>query len=133
MDDQQTQAHEQAEAAAHRGPAALLESVADKVGLHAGAKAVFGEPVERDGVTVIPVAQLIYGTGGGGGGGSSADEFGAGAGGGALTRPIGYIELGPVGATFRPIPHPWQNATLIVSVAFAVLMLAKAVSTLLRG
>lgn len=132
MDDQQTRAREQAEAAAHQGPAALLESVADKVGLHAGAKAVFGEPVERDGVTVIPVAQVIYGTGGGGGG-SYPDEFGAGAGGGALTRPIGYIELGPVGAVFRPIPHPWQNATLIVSVAFGALILAKAVSTLLRG
>jgi hypothetical protein len=131
MDDQQTQAHEQAEAAAHQGPAALLESVADKVGLHAGAKAVFGEPVERDGVTVIPVAQVVYGTGGGGG--SSADDFGSGAGGGALTRPIGYIELGPAGTVYRPIPHPWQNATLIVSVAFGALLLAKAVSALLRG
>ena len=132
MTDQQTQAHEEAEAAAHAGPAAIIEVIADKVGRNAGAKANFGEPVERDGVTVIPVAQMIYGTGGGSGG-SSEDDFGSGAGGGALTRPIGFIELGPAGAVYRPIPHPWQNATLIVSVAFGTLLLAKAVSALLRG
>ncbi len=132
MNDDTSQAYEEAEANAHDGRAALLERVADKVGLNAGAKAVFGEPVERDGVTVIPVAQMIFGTGAGEGGASDAD-YGSGAGGGALTRPIGYIELGPNGAVYRPIPQPWQNATLIVSIAFALLMLAKAVSTLLRG
>ena len=131
MTDDETRAYAEAEAAAHEGPAALFERVADTIGLHAGAKAVFGEPVERGGVTVIPVAQMIIGTGAGTGG-SSGDDYGSGAGGGALTRPLGYIELGPVGAAYRPIPHPWQNATLIVSVAFGVLLLAKAVSTLLR-
>lgn len=132
MNDETTQAYEEAESHAHEGRAALLERVADKVGLHAGAKAVFGEPVERDGVTVIPVAQMIFGTGAGEGGGAD-EEYGSGAGGGALTRPIGYIELGPNGAVYCPIPQPWQNPTIIVSVAFAALLLAKAVSKLLRG
>ena len=94
-----------------------------------GRAAVF--PVIDEIVANLPHHQMIIGTGAGTGG-SSGDDYGSGAGGGALTRPLGYIELGPVGAAYRPIPHPWQNATLIVSVAFGVLLLAKAVSTLLR-
>jgi uncharacterized spore protein YtfJ len=132
MTDDQTQAFEEAESAAHGNVAALFERVADRIGLHAGARAVFGEPVERDRVTVIPVAQMIIGTGAGGG--TSADaETGSGAGGGALTRPLGYIEVTAAGADFRPIRQPWQDAGLIVSAAFAVLLLAKAVRTLVRG
>lgn len=42
---------------------------------------VFGEPYERDGVTVIPVARVIGG-GGGGGGGSDNGEHSGGEGGG---------------------------------------------------
>jgi uncharacterized spore protein YtfJ len=132
MTDDTTQAYADAEAAASEGVAELFERVAERIGLHAGAKAVFGEPVEREGVTVIPVAQMIIGTGAGSGG-SAAEGSGAGAGGGALTRPLGYIEIGRDGAVFRPIREPWQNATLIVSAAFAALLLAKAVRTLLRG
>jgi len=132
MTDDEAQAHEDAGTAAREGAAELLERVADRIGLHAGAQAVFGEPVERDGVTVIPVAQMIIGAGAGAG--SSADEeAGAGAGGGALTRPLGYIEVGDRGAVFQRIRQPWENAGLIVSIAFALLLLAKAVRTLVRG
>jgi len=132
MTDDQTQAFNEARSAAHGDVASLFERVADRIGLHAGAGAVFGEPLERDGVTVIPVAQMIIGTGAGGG--SSADEeTGSGAGGGALTRPLGYIEVTDAGADFRPIRQPWQDAGLIVSAAFAVLLLAKALRTLVRG
>ncbi|MEX1295258.1 MAG: hypothetical protein AB1Z67_03705 [Candidatus Limnocylindrales bacterium] len=132
MNDDEKRARDEAGAAARGGTVALLERVADTIGLHAGASAVFGEPVERDGLTVIPVAQMIIGTGAGGGT-SADDESGAGAGGGSVTRPLGYIEMGPAGALFRPIQQPWQNPTLIVSVAFAGLLVAKALRTLLRG
>ena len=129
MTDDQAQAHQEAEAAVHSTAAELLERVADRIGLHAGARAVFGDPIERDGVTVIPVAQMIIGAGAGGGS-TLDDEAGAGAGGGALTRPLGYIEIGDDGAVFQPIPQPWQNAGLVVSFAFAALLLAKAVRAL---
>jgi len=43
----------------------LMASLADKLGKGARAAAVFGEPVERDGVTVIPVAKARWGFGGG--------------------------------------------------------------------
>jgi len=64
----QDQAYRDAEQAAHAGAAALLEKVGDRVGLHAGAKAVFGDPVKEGGRTVVPVAQVIFGMGAGGGG-----------------------------------------------------------------
>lgn len=138
MTNQQSQAHHDAENAARKGAAELLEQVAEKIGLHAGAQAVFGEPVEREGVTVIPVAQVIIGTGAGAGsspGSADGDDAGAGAGagGGAFTRPLGYIEIDEDGATFLRIRGWWENAGLIVSIAFAVLLVAKALRTLLRG
>lgn len=43
---------------------------------------VFGEPIERDGVTIIPVARVIGGGGGGAGTGSNNGEQGSGEGGG---------------------------------------------------
>jgi uncharacterized spore protein YtfJ len=47
----------------------LLERVGETVGKRAQASAVFGEPVQREGVTVIPVARARFGFGGGGGSG----------------------------------------------------------------
>ncbi len=46
-------------------------------------KRVYGEPIERDGVTIIPAAAVI---GGGGGGG---DANGSGGGFGGFARPVG--------------------------------------------
>ena len=51
--------------------------MAEKLGAVAKAATVFGEPVERDGVTVIPVAKARWGFGGGAG--RREDEDGAGA------------------------------------------------------
>jgi uncharacterized spore protein YtfJ len=43
----------------------FIERLAEKLGITANARAVYGEPVERDGLTIIPVAQVRYGFGGG--------------------------------------------------------------------
>jgi uncharacterized spore protein YtfJ len=48
------------------------------------ASQVFGEPYERDGVTVIPVARVV-----GGGGGGYAREEGSGSGYGLIAEPVG--------------------------------------------
>lgn len=69
----------------------FVARLAERVGLAASASAVFGEPVERAGVTVIPVARSRWGFGGGSGG--EAATQGLGGGGGGLTTPLGFIEV----------------------------------------
>lgn len=49
---------------------------------------VFGEPIERNGVTVIPVAQVMGG-GGGGAGGQGEEKQGSGVGFGVRAIPAG--------------------------------------------
>lgn len=49
-------AFDDARIAAEAGVAGLVARIVDRIGLQAGAKAVFGEPIEHHGRTVIPVA-----------------------------------------------------------------------------
>ena len=79
----------------------FLTNVAEKLGAAAKASLVFGEPVERDGVTVIPVAKSRWGFGGGAG--KTKHEYGSGGGGGAQVTPIGFIEITNGGARFQRI------------------------------
>jgi uncharacterized spore protein YtfJ len=79
----------------------FIEGLAERLGAQAGATAVFGEPVEREGVTVIPVARTAWGFGGGTGEGPEGG--GQGGGGGARSTAIGYIELSDGGSRYRPI------------------------------
>jgi uncharacterized spore protein YtfJ len=70
-------------------------------------KRVFGEPYERDGVTVIPVARVMGGGGGGGGEGRDAQEGGAsgsgyGGGFGVNARPVGAYLIRDGDVTWRP-------------------------------
>src|SRR5258707_15100242 len=80
----------------------FLSNLAEKLGAAAKASVVFAEAVERDGVTVIPVAKARWGFGGGAGRRKSED--GVGGGGGAPVRPIGVIELRHGDGGFRPTP-----------------------------
>lgn len=54
-------------------------------------KRVFGEPYEKDGVTIIPVAK--FGGGGGGGGGDGPDGSGSGGGFGLGATPAGVYVI----------------------------------------
>lgn len=76
----------------------FLAGLAERLGAAARAATIFGEPVERDGITVIPVAKARWGFGGGSG--RRSDETGAGGGGAAQVNPVGYIEIRNGVATF---------------------------------
>jgi uncharacterized spore protein YtfJ len=57
--------------ALQNGPAVandLLERLGQAIGGRATVSTVFGEPVDREGITVIPVARMRFAFGGGGGG-----------------------------------------------------------------
>jgi uncharacterized spore protein YtfJ len=83
----------------------LVVQIAEKLGAVVKASTVFGEPVERDGVTVIPIAKARWGFGAGGGTGQDEHRPGGGSGGGGgmPINPVGYIEIGHGQSTFRPI------------------------------
>ena len=103
----------------------LLERLADHVGGKAGAKAVFGDAVERDGITVIPVARVRWGVGAGGGQGPEGS--GSGGGGGVAADPIGYIEVTSAGANFRPIPRSFGPGAVVGgALALAIVLRALA-------
>lgn len=59
------------------------------------AERVYGTPVERDGVTVIPAAKI---SGGGGGGGDERPDGGGGGGFGVNARPVGAFIIEPGGS-----------------------------------
>jgi uncharacterized spore protein YtfJ len=66
-----------------------------------GIKSVYGEPVELDGTTIVPVAAVQYGFGAGSAGDADEDAPG-GAGGGGVSIPFGAYVSDETGVHFRP-------------------------------
>jgi uncharacterized spore protein YtfJ len=65
-------------------------------------KRVFGEPVEKDGVTVMPAARVQGGGGGGGGEGPEGQGRGSGGGFGLTARPVGAYVIRGQQVTWQP-------------------------------
>jgi uncharacterized spore protein YtfJ len=86
---------------------------------------VYGEPYERDGVTLIPAAEIRGGAGGGGGSDASKDASGSGGGYGVNARPVGayVIEGGRV---------RWEPAVDVTGIAVRAMVTALGLAFLLR-
>lgn len=97
----------------------LIERIAEQVQIHANAKQVYGEPVERDGTTIIPVARVQWGFGGGGIGRGPVERGGGG--GGARAYPSGFIHLRDGKAEFRPIHDASTMGTLAAAGALGLI------------
>ena len=83
-------------------------------------KRVFGEPYEKNGVTVIPAAKVSGGGGGGGGEGPEGHGYGSGSGFGIAAKPAGAYVI-------RGDEVKWQPAVdvnRIIAGAFALASLA---------
>jgi uncharacterized spore protein YtfJ len=111
-------AHEPSPSGRQRRTDELLASVADRLGARFNAASVFGTPVERDGVTVIPVATIRFGIGGGGGSDPRKGQGGEGGGGAGTASAAGYIEIKNGRSRFVPAVHP---ARMLLLVAAAML------------
>jgi uncharacterized spore protein YtfJ len=65
---------------------------------------VYGDPVEAEGRTLLPVARIAYGYGFGSGFGTGApddgESAGGGGGGGGTVRPIGVVDVSEDGTRF---------------------------------
>jgi uncharacterized spore protein YtfJ len=108
----------------------FIEQLAQRIGISANATTVYGQPVERGEVMVIPVAKARYGFGGGGGTNKKGEE-GSGAGGGVSVTPIGYIEIKGGNTRFRKIRDP---QSLIIALAIGglfTLLTIRSISKLL--
>jgi uncharacterized spore protein YtfJ len=106
----------------------LLDRISQAVGDKAKASTIFGDPVEREGITVIPVAKARFGFGGGAGSGtgqSGEEGSGGGGGGGAMVTPVGYIEVRAGSAEFKRIGNPTDVLALVAAASLAALVLRR--------
>lgn len=139
MPDDLSRVLREAQAAASGRGQDIIERLADRVGLHAGASAVFADPVERDGVTVIPVAKVRWGFGGGSGRGieegSETGEIGegSGGGGGVMASPLGFIEIREGRAEFKRTNDPTAAVPIIVASGVAAWLCLRGLKKLIRG
>jgi uncharacterized spore protein YtfJ len=75
---------------------------------------IYGDPVERDGVTIVPAAAVFGGTGGGG------DDYGGG-GFGLIGRPVGAWVIRDGEASWKPAVDVNRAVVLfLLGVAFAL-------------
>jgi uncharacterized spore protein YtfJ len=88
---------------------------------------VFGEPVEKNGVTVVPAARVQGGAGGGAGEGPEGEGSGSGSGFGVNARPVGAFVIKDDDVQWRPAVD--VNKVILGGqlVAIAALLLAGAV------
>jgi hypothetical protein len=94
------------------------------------ARQVFGEPVERDGITVIPAATVIGGGGAGGGEGAGQpaggeegepqSQSGFGGGFGGVMWPAGAFEIRDGRVTWRPAIDLTRIMLMALALAIAV-------------
>jgi uncharacterized spore protein YtfJ len=111
----------------------LLSMLAERIGGRLGAATVFGAPVERDGVTVVPVADARFGIGAGSGSDPNKGQEGEGGGGGGIVAPTGYIELKEGRTRFVPVIHPARMLALILAAVTAALGIVRATQAPPRG
>jgi uncharacterized spore protein YtfJ len=104
--------------------AMTIEEILDRAGDQVGVRRVFGEPIEQDGVIVVPVAMVMGGGGGGTGPGSDGEEA-AGGGFGVWARGIGVYEIRDGRVRFVP-------AVDVVVIGLLSMALVRTVSRALR-
>jgi uncharacterized spore protein YtfJ len=91
------------------------------------ARRVFGDPYEKDGITVIPAARVQGGAGGGGGEGPEGQGAGGGSGFGVNARPAGAFVVKGDEVEWRPAID--VNRVILGGqlIAVAALLLARSV------
>jgi uncharacterized spore protein YtfJ len=113
------------EATAARRVDAMLATLSERLGTQFSATNVFSAPIERDGVTVVPVASVRFGLGGGGGEDREKHQDGAGAGAGGTVTPMGYIEVREGQSRYVPLVHPARMMALTCAVVLAGLAILR--------
>ncbi len=92
----------------------ILAVLAERVGGHADARMVYGDPIERDGITIVPVATVRWGFGIGSGYRGAPMRTG---GGGATATPTGYLELSGGRCRFVPLHASTRRSGALAAAA----------------
>ncbi|MCC9136768.1 spore germination protein GerW family protein [Pontibacter silvestris] len=108
----------------------FVERLAEKLGMAANSSTIYGEAVERNGVTVIPVSKAMYGFGGGTG--AKPDGEGSGAGGGIAIIPVGYIEMKEGNTRFRTIRDPQTIIKIVAIGGLTTLLIARSITGIFK-
>jgi uncharacterized spore protein YtfJ len=82
---------------------------------------VYGEPYEKDGVTIVPAA-AVSGGGGGGGGQDKSGDSGEGGGFGVKGRPVGAYVIKGQDVTWRPAIDPNRLFVALAAMVIAYLL-----------
>jgi uncharacterized spore protein YtfJ len=83
----------------------LLKGTVEELERMLNAKNVLGDPIEKDGATIVPIVSFgfAFGAGGGSGGKSGSQGTGSGTGGGGGIKPLGAIIIDDKGARVEAI------------------------------
>jgi len=109
----------------------LLQEIGETLGSTATVKSVFGEPIQANGKTIVPVARVAYGFGGGFGTGrdrARPDKEGEGGGGGGGVRawPAGALEVTDETTRFVPFVDTQRIIALFAAgLALGVIVCAR--------
>ncbi len=112
----------------------FFQTIGERIQAQAGIQKVYGEPIETQGKTIIPIAKVAFGYGIGIGNLSNASEDaanpnseamrggGAGGGGGASIVPVGVIEITTERTRFIPI-NDWKAKGGVFMAGFTTALL----------
>ncbi len=103
----------------------LLKGTVEELERLLNAKNVLGDPIERDGATVIPIVSYGFGFGAGGGAGAGKSGPSAGTGGGGGIKPLGAIIFDQHGARVEAVKGAITSLAEIASDTAAQVMAAK--------
>jgi uncharacterized spore protein YtfJ len=89
---------------------------------------VYGDPIERDGITIIPAADVM---GGGGGGSDSAENGGGGF--GMWARPVGVYVVRDGNVTWQPALDGSRIAIMGMVTAIVTMLVLRSVAKAVFG
>jgi uncharacterized spore protein YtfJ len=99
----------------------ILQTLTEHFATTANVKQVFGDPIETQGKTIVPVARVMYHVGSGWGGRrleAAEGGMGGGGGGGAvIALPVGVLEVTPEGVRFERF-NSLKRAGILVGAGF---------------
>lgn len=106
----------------------LLKATVEELDKLLNPRNVLGDPIERDGATVIPIVSYGFGFGAGGGEGGQGAQAGTGGGAGAGggIKPLGAIILDANGARVEAVKGAMTSVAQVVAEAAGRAMGAKA-------